>query len=226
LNPEISWLVSAEHASNAVPARWQPLFEGDPAPLADHRGWDLGSAELARALAGKLDAPLLEGRITRLLIDLNRSANHPQRFPALAKSLPVADRELLIRDYWQPHWDHYRAHLDELPGQIVHIACHSFTPMLGGRARNTDIGLLYDPSRPAEAGFCRALGERLRAAFPGLRIHMNRPYRGVSNGMGQQHRRLYPESRLITLELEINQRLVESDRMRSLVRRMADLVMP
>ncbi|MDT8439359.1 MAG: N-formylglutamate amidohydrolase [Wenzhouxiangellaceae bacterium] len=215
--PAISWLVTAEHASNAVPERWRSLFVHDPGLLHSHRAWDPGSAELARALAVSLDAPLLEGRITRLLVDLNRSANHPRRFSELSKALPAADRDRLVGDYWQPHWDRYRRHLEQLPGRIVHVACHSFTPVLDGRVRSTDIGLLYDPSRPIEAAFCRALGARLCATFPELRIHMNSPYRGISNGMGQQHRRLFPDRRLITFEIEINQRLLGSVHWRALL---------
>lgn len=217
----ISWLITAEHASNEVPARWRALFDDDPAILAGHRGWDPGSAELARALADGLDAPLLEGRVTRLLIDLNRSANHPRRFSEFSRSLPGADRKILVEDFWQPHWKRYREALESLPGRIIHIACHSFTPVLAGRARSTDIGLLYDPSRPAEAGFCREFGRHLRRAFPDLRVHMNRPYRGVSNGLGQQHRAFYHDTRLITFELELNQRLVGSKRWRELLLRMA-----
>lgn len=206
--PHVSYLITAEHAGNRVPGRWRPLFEGRRSLLESHRGWDPGSGELARSLADALAAPLLESRITRLLIDLNRSADHPRRFSESTRALPADDRAVLARDYWQPHWARYREYLEALPGRIVHIACHSFTPVLDGKARSTDLGLLYDPSRPIEAAFCRRLGGCLRTEFPDLVVHMNQPYRGVSNGLGQQHRRDYPDTRLITFELEINQRLL------------------
>lgn len=204
-----SWLITAEHASRRVPDRWQALFEGHEEVLESHRGWDPGSLELAQNLAQGLSAPLLQGRITRLLIDLNRSADHPGRFSAFSRSLPATDKADLIARYWQPHWSAYRSQLETLPGRIIHLACHSFTPVLDGKRRSTDIGLLYDPSRPIEAGYCRALARQLRQALPDLRIHINQPYRGVSNGLGQQHRRQYPDSRLISFELEINQRLID-----------------
>jgi predicted N-formylglutamate amidohydrolase len=205
----ISWLVTAEHASNRVPERWRPLFAGHEDVLESHRGWDPGSLVMAQALAAGLGAPLLQGRVSRLLIDLNRSANHPGRFSAFSRNLPPADKAELIKRYWQPHWSDYRSRLDTLPGRIIHLACHSFTPILDGKTRATDIGLLYDPSRPSETRFCRALGEQIRLAFPDFRVHMNQPYRGVSNGLGQQHRRQYPDDRLISFELEINQRLLD-----------------
>ncbi|MDT8410336.1 MAG: N-formylglutamate amidohydrolase [Wenzhouxiangellaceae bacterium] len=206
--PPVSFLISAEHASNQVPKPWQHLFAGQRSVLDSHRGWDPGSGELARALAAALDAPLLEGRFTRLLIDLNRSAGHPRHFSEFTRGLPPAEKRELVERYWQPHWDCYGECLESLPGQIIHIACHSFSPVLDGRSRRTDIGLLYDPSRPLEAHYCRTLGTALREALPEFTIHMNQPYLGVSNGMGQQHRRLHDDRRLVTLELEINQRLV------------------
>lgn len=205
--PPISPLISAEHASNHVPERWQPLFDGASKVLDSHRAWDPGSRETAEALASALGAPLLTGKVTRLLIDLNRSQSHPRRFSEFSRGLPQAQKQALIDGYWKPHWDAYRSHLESLPGRIVHIACHSFTPVLDGKTRRTDIGLLYDPSRNREAQYCQRLASALRVALPDLTVHMNQPYRGVSNGMGQQHRRLFDDSRLITFELEINQRL-------------------
>ena len=205
--PPVSFLISAEHAGNQVPQPWQELFAGHQSVLYSHRGWDPGSGELARALATALDAPLLEGRATRLLVDLNRSAGHPRHFSEFTRGLPSAKKRELVERYWQPHWDRYGEYLQSLPGQIIHIACHSFSPAMNGKTRSTDIGLLYDPSRPLEAHYCRTLGSALRTRLPDLTVHMNQPYRGVSNGMGQQHRKSYGDSRLITLELEINQRL-------------------
>lgn len=206
--PTIHWLITAEHASRAVPRRWAWLFADDPAVLDTHRAWDPGSQAMATRLATHWGAPLLKGRITRLLVDLNRSANHPRRFSEYSRRLPVAERVRLHQDYWQPHWAAYADWLHRLPGRIVHVACHSFTPVFEGRVRPTDIGLLYDPARAAERAFCCEVAHALRLAFPQWRIHMNQPYRGTSNGLGQQHRSYHDDDRLITFEIEVNQRLL------------------
>ena len=206
--PHVSFLISAEHASRHVPEHWQALFAGHGGVLDSHRAWDPGSREMAASLSSALGAPVLEGRVTRLLVDLNRSAGHPRRFSEFSRGLPERQKQELVDRYWQPHWNCYRDHLETLSGQIIHIACHSFSPAMDGKARNTDIGLLYDPWRQHEAHYCRTLGKALRTALPDLTVHMNQPYRGVSNGMGQQHRRYFGDARLITLELEINQRLI------------------
>lgn len=204
----VSTLITCEHASSAVPARWRGLFAGHGRELAGHRGWDPGTPELGRALARRLEAPLLVGRATRLLIDLNRSAGHPRRFSEFTRELPGSERQLIERDWWLPHWRAYRQFVDDASGPVVHIACHSFTPVLNGRERRVDVGLLYDPSRQPEKLFCERLRREIEARLPRLRVRMNAPYRGTANGLGQQHRRLFPADRLLSVELEVNQRLV------------------
>lgn len=222
--PPVFFLISAEHASNDAPEKWRRLFASEPGILDSHRAWDPGSREMARTLAAALNAPLLEGRVTRLLVDLNRSASHPRRFSEFSRSLPEAQKKELVDHYWQPHWDRYGDYLDSLPGKIIHIACHSFSPAMDGKPRGTDIGLLYDPTRPLEAQYCRLLGTAMRGVLPDLTVHMNKPYRGVSNGMGQQHRRHYDDRRLITLELEINQRLVARSIWKTCRQRIAEVI--
>lgn len=208
--PPVSALITAEHASRAVPARWARVFEGNESVLDTHRAWDPGSADLARSLATALNAPLLLGEVTRLLVDLNRSDGHPRHLSAFSKVLPTAERNELIQTIWAPHWQEYAGTVRRLPGQVIHIACHSFTPVLDGKVRSTDIGLLYDPSREPEKAWCKMLQAAIRSHLPGLKVHMNQPYRGTSNGLGQQHRQVFDPGKLISLEIEVNTTLVES----------------
>lgn len=205
----VSALITAEHASNHVPAAYRYLFDDDPAVLESHRAWDPGTKALARELAQAWQLPLLEGQVTRLLVDLNRSARHPRCFSEFSRSLPASERRLLMNRFWQRHWTAYADAVARLPGQVVHIACHSFTPVLDGQVRTADIGLLYDPGRAAERYWCLGLQAAIVDQLPGLRVRMNYPYRGTSNGLGQQHRRLFGEDKLITLELEVNTALVD-----------------
>ena len=210
--PPVSALITAEHASNLVPAACQPLFAGSESVLQTHRAWDPGTKQLAVELSQCLNLPLLEGKVTRLLVDLNRSASHPRCFSEFSRALPANERQALMASYWQPHWDAYADAVDQLPGQVVHVACHSFTPVLDGKVRTADIGLLYDPARVPERDWCRRLQAAIVEQLPGLRVRMNYPYRGTSNGLGQQHRKVFGEDRLITMELEVNTALVEDSR--------------
>jgi predicted N-formylglutamate amidohydrolase len=215
--PTVSLLISCEHATQAVPRPWQPVFKGQQALLDSHRGYDRGSLDVAQALASTFSVPLLAGNTTRLLVDLNRSVDHPRHFSELTRALSAHEKEQIDAEYWWPHWTRYRRYLHELPGCIVHVACHSFTPVLTGKVRTADVGLLYDPDRPREKAWCRALGDSIRRHMPDLRVKMNYPYRGTSNGMGQQHRPGFDDRRLITMELEINQLLCDRDDWSALV---------
>ena len=207
--PPVPVLISAEHASCSVPDEWAGLFDGHAELLQSHRGWDPGTPELAAALSAAFRVPLLAGEVTRLLVDLNRSSGHRQHFSEFTRALSAAEQAELVKRYWQPHWSAYREHIERAPSRLVHLACHSFTPIMNGQLRNADIGLLYDPCRAGEQALARRIAEAIRALRPALKARMNYPYRGTANGMGQQHRRWFPESRLLTLELEINTRLLE-----------------
>jgi predicted N-formylglutamate amidohydrolase len=206
--PPVSVLISCEHAGNAVPPEWRMVFVGHEELVDSHRGWDPGSLELGRSLSAVLEAPLLAGQMTRLLIDLNRSAGHPARFSELTRQLAPADRRRIEAEYWQPHWRAFGDFLAASSAPVVHLACHSFVPVLEGVERKADIGLLYDPRRASERAFAAELRAAIGRCLPGLRVRMNQPYRGTANGIGQQHRRRYDGRRLITLEIEINQALV------------------
>lgn len=208
--PPFSVLITAEHASRAVPAQYAGLFAGQESVLVSHRGWDPGTAELADALAVALDAPLLAGEVTRLLVDLNRSRGHPRHFSEFSRKLSGLQRQQLAVRYWKPHWEAYRRQIEQAR-ILFHLACHSFTPELNGQRRNADIGLLYDPARRRERQFADVLSRSIKACEPALRVRMNYPYRGTANGMGQQHRRWFGEDRLVTLELEVNCSLVFGD---------------
>jgi predicted N-formylglutamate amidohydrolase len=202
-------LITAEHASKAVPVPYSALFRGQHDLLDSHHGWDAGTRLLAQQLAETLHAPLLEGQVTRLLVDLNRSEHHRARLSRFSRSLTPVQQQALIARYWQPHWQAFSTIIEDLPGRVCHIACHSFTPVLDGVVRNADIGLLYDPSRQPEKAWCQVLKDCLAKRLPELKVRMNYPYRGTSNGLGQQHRKRFGPDKLLTMELEVNTRLVE-----------------
>ena len=81
-------------------------------------------------------------------------------------------------------------------------------------ARRTDVGLLFDPARTAEERFCRALRAALQRELPELKIDMNEPYSGVSDGLTTTLRAEFPKTRYLGIEFEVNQRLARGDRAR------------
>ena len=73
------FVLVCEHASNFIPERYGRL--GLPeAELLRHIAWDIGAAELTRALVSRLDAPAFLAGASRLLIDCNRPLGSPRRF--------------------------------------------------------------------------------------------------------------------------------------------------
>jgi predicted N-formylglutamate amidohydrolase len=190
-----------------VPKRYAHAFAGKDAvsALSTHRGLDLGAVRLARDLAKKLAVPLLEGRMTRLLIDLNRSPGHKALFSEWSCRLSAAHVQQL-KAVHAAHWHEIFQRVRASKGQVTHVAVHTFTPVLRGDVRNFDVGLLYDPRHKREL----ALAERLRRALRerGFLVRRNAPYRGVADCLPTAIRRSFSPARYVGLELEVNQQLL------------------
>ncbi len=210
-------IFACEHASRHVPRRYRALFRRREALLESHRGWDPGALELARTLAGRFAAPLFRGVVTRLLVYLNRSLQSPTLFSEYALRLEEKERLALLARYWEPYRHAVRHCLEERLGEgqtVLQFSVHSFAPKLRGDARRTDIGLLFDPRRPVEERFSRALRAALQGELSDLRIDMNEPYSGVSDGLTTTLRSEFPKSRYLGIEFEVNQRYARGDRTR------------
>ena len=210
IGAEWQLVLSCEHASNKVPDRYGGLFEAVSDLLSSHRAFDIGAAELARRWSNISEAPLVQGRVSRLLIDLNRSSHHPALFSEFSRPLLKTERQKLLKTWHEP----YRQQLcgivqDHLAAgrRVLHLSLHSFAPVLNGVVRMADIGLLYDPRRSMERSFC--LGWQRLLRDNGLRVRRNYPYRGVAIGMVTLLRRRFSPSDYIGIELEINQSFPE-----------------
>lgn len=208
LDAEIACLVTCEHGGNRVPLEHAHLFTGMEDALSGHRGWDPGALDVARELASSLMCDLFGASVTRLLVDLNRSEGRPDLFSEATRDLPPAAREEILHFYYRPHRRRVRERVAGLLAAgtpALHIAAHSFTPVLAGLERKADVGLLYDPARRAEAHFCGLWREALLALAPELRVRRNYPYKGVSDGLAASLRREFGQG-YAGVELEVNQK--------------------
>jgi len=171
-------LVTCEHGGNRVPASWRHLFQGRRALLESHRGYDAGALTMARALAAAFGAPLVASTVSRLLVDLNRSAGHPRRFSVVTRGLPAPMRSRLVERYYRPYRVEVERRVRRSVAQgrrVIHISSHSFTPRLDGKTRRADVGLLYHPRRPGEAELCARWQSALAQRAPELRVRRNYP---------------------------------------------------
>lgn len=218
-------LITCEHGGNRIPPRYRPLFVGFEALLQSHRGYDPGALAMARKFARLLSAPLFVSTTSRLLIDLNRSTGHPKLYSEATRNVPAAVRRDILDRYYLPYRTAVEAHIAAAIAhgdRVIHLASHSFTPVLDGVVRNADIGLLYDPARAGEAKLCRRWQAQLEARAPGLRVRRNYPYTGRSDGFTAWLRRRFPADCYVGIELEINQQQVSPGRRRWLA--LQDLV--
>jgi len=203
-----SAIVTCEHASASVPTQWRDHFTArETAQLETHKGYDIGALEMARVLARLLDAPLLAGGVTRLLVDINRSeGNRRGIFGPAGKRMDDADRERALQRWHRPFRKAVAGAVERglASGKpVIMLSIHSFTPRLKGMVRSADIGLLYDPSRKKEKALCLAIRESILKVYPHARIRMNYPYRGIGDGTASAIRKAFPQASAV--EIEFNQ---------------------
>jgi predicted N-formylglutamate amidohydrolase len=199
-------IVSCEHGGNRVPSRFRKLFSARF--LATHRGYDPGALAVARDFAAATGAPLFYSTISRLLVELNRPLGHPQVF---FLNLPETTRQALLQRYYFPYWRAVEAAISKARRRVLHLSCHSFTPTFRGVRRTTDIGLLFDPARAAEAEFCRRWRKAILGQSPRLRVRYNDPYPGVFPSLVDALRQKQGERRYVGIQVEINQKFPRGD---------------
>ena len=149
-------------------------------------------------------------RTSRLLVECNRSIGHPQLWSEFSRDLPEVEKTRILDHYWRPHREAVRQMIEvRPPGLVVHVSVHSFTPEWKGKRRATDIGVLHDPTRKAEARLASLWRSYLSDSSP-LTVHRNRPYRGWTDGLTTTIRQEMPEGRYVGIELEVSQALMPS----------------
>lgn len=207
-------VLSCEHAFNSIPEPYTYLFKGDPQILQSHLGYDPGAYDLFQTLAGVSDYSNYH-TTGRLLIEVNRSLGNKQLFSDFTKSLDVMEKLELVQKYYQIYRDEIESSVYGFINEgenVFHLSVHTFTPELNGEARNCDIGLLYDPQRKEEKELCRRYRKEILKDSPHLKIRMNYPYLGKSDGFTTYLRKRFKKS-YAGVELEVNQKWVENNRM-------------
>jgi predicted N-formylglutamate amidohydrolase len=219
--------LTCEHAGNKIPREYAAAFRGADDVLASHRGWDPGALDVARFVAKKFGLDLPAVHWSRLLVESNRSPTNRCIWSKYTAGLPAADRERILAEYWWPHRRAVEGAVWEGVARgrrVVHIAVHSFTDNLNGEIRNADIGLLYDPARPGELTLCKRWETILGELEPALRVRRNYPYRGDADGLSTWLRKRFDDSQYVGVELELNQALLASPRIRLVKKVLADSI--
>lgn len=180
-------LFLCDHASNALPPEYGTL--GLPAAeFSRHIAYDIGAAEVTRALAAHFGAPAVLTCFSRLLIDANRGGDDPtlvmkisdgSLIPGNARA-DAAEVEARRARFWSPYREAVRSRIDAMSRSGVLpaiVSIHSFTPAWRGMPRPWQVGLLWDKDgRMAEALWTELSGPDLDP------VGDNEPYDGALVG--------------------------------------------
>ena len=203
-------ILTCEHGGNKITMEYGKYFLKAGAALDSHRGYDPGALDLFRYLADLADHRN-SSETSRLLVELNRSLHHPQLFSEYTKGLSDQQKEEILKHYYFPYRNAVESEIAEIINageEVLHISIHSFTPILKGEVRKTDIGLLFDPSRGREKEFCSLFKKKLKSVNLELVSRFNYPYLGIADGFPTYLRKVFPKS-YMGIELEVNQKFVE-----------------
>lgn len=205
-------IVTCEHASNELPQG----LDLDPELLQLHIAWDPGARRIARRLADRFDAPLFEGEVSRLVIDLNRSVDNRMLIRRVSDGhripfnygLGEQERRRRIERWHRPYRERIVAAAEETierAGRCIHLCIHTFTGSLSGTSRANDIGLLHDPAWGLERELCTEVRRSMEERSD-LVVWFNRPYSGTADGILPAMRERFRPETFVGLELEVNQK--------------------
>jgi predicted N-formylglutamate amidohydrolase len=180
------FVILCDHASNRLPEKYGDMGL-TPNERLSHIAWDPGALAVSRELSDRLDAPLVESTVSRLIIDCNRALDAPDLIWTLSERTRIAANENLSeqeRNYRISHFHQpYHGAIDILlearrhAGQHTIIVCmHSFTPVFLGQARPWPIGLIHG----RDMRFTAALRDALAKEEPELNIGWNEPYAALN----------------------------------------------
>ena len=96
-NSQTSLIISCEHAGNEIFPGFESYFSGYDDLLQTHEGYDPGAFEIATQMAKELKMPLLYNKVSRLLVEVNRSEGHPQLFSKISKGLTTEKKAHLLK---------------------------------------------------------------------------------------------------------------------------------
>jgi predicted N-formylglutamate amidohydrolase len=210
-------VLSCEHASWTLP----PGVElGVPLEVVQSQaGWDHGAFDIASRISEAVGLPVHAGAFTRMFVDLNRAADHPDAIPTVCYGEPVpgnehlsaGDRKARLDLFHTPYWQAIRrdvqARLLDSDG-VLHLSSHSFAPELDPAVRTYDVGVLYDPAHAYEAELAEKLMFQLRGA--GINVRANQPYSGTGPAVCTSLREELAGQRYAGIELETSHAVTRS----------------
>jgi len=176
-------VLACEHASPVIPPALGELGLAAEARYS-HAVWDIGAVGVARVLADRLGAPLVEARVSRLVIDGNRAPEAPAATPARVEVHEVPGNAGLSAEARAAraaaiHAPFHAALAEVLAArpQAALVTIHSFAPVWFGVARSVQLGFLHG----SDATLAEAMLAAAESAGPWWAA-LNAPY-GPADGV-------------------------------------------
>ncbi len=175
-------LLVCDHAACRFPAALGSLGL-DPFARRCHLTIDIGAGSLTEYLADRLGVTAVLAQYSRLVVDCNRELLDPSAFLEYGDGIIVpGNRNLRQGDkdaradaiYWPYHRavDAQVQRFMAAGGCPAFIAVHSFTPVLNGKTRPWEIGVLWDKDMRLRDIFLKDFREA------GFHVGDNEPYSG------------------------------------------------
>jgi predicted N-formylglutamate amidohydrolase len=208
----VKLFLSCEHGGHQIPESYQPLFFDSGEVLKSHRGWDIGALSLCHAMNRFPVHFSLYSEVSRLLVDLNRSLHKRSLFSAYTKGLSHEIKQKILNEFYFPFRSTFSEKVEEVVDnnhEVFHVSVHSFTPVLNGKIRNTDIGLLYNPAHYREKEIASRWRSILQERHPYLKVRFNYPYLGKTDGHVAPLRQRFGKA-YSGIELELNNKYAEN----------------
>ncbi|MGI3211790.1 N-formylglutamate amidohydrolase [Roseovarius tibetensis] len=175
-------VVVCEHAACHIPADLHDLGLDD-AVRRSHVAWDIGAADMAHSLARALDAPLVEGTLSRLVYDCNRPLASPDCIPERSEVFDIPgnrglDAQARQGRFLRVHEPFHaavgqtcRAQTQRTGQPVALVTAHSFTPVYRGTPRSVEIGFLHHED--ASLAWAALQAERDKGVYE---VALNAPY--------------------------------------------------
>ncbi|MEC9376168.1 MAG: N-formylglutamate amidohydrolase [Pseudomonadota bacterium] len=186
-NPHYPVLLVCDHASNFIPNVYDDLGV-NPDLLDSHIAWDIGSADVVKALSNALEVPAILCSYSRLLVDCNRALDDSSAFPEFSGGVKIegninlseSERQSRVNNIYWPYHNLIHKQLEYIKSKRAVpalIAIHTFTPEMNGKKRPWHLGLLWDKDQR----LFKPLMKRLSSEGDTF-VGDNQPYSGKEPG--------------------------------------------
>ncbi|MEE9383925.1 MAG: N-formylglutamate amidohydrolase [Nannocystaceae bacterium] len=206
-------LITCDHASPDLHEPWR--WHADDRWLSGtHWAYDLGAADITRALAAHLGCPAVLARFSRLLIDPNRALHSDTLFRyraegrriCLNRALTKGDRDHRTNRWYLPYHNAIDRLTHETPAASL-LSIHTFTPNYEGEKRSLEAGVLFTEHEARAREFTAVLRSH------GYHTGLNEPYSGRDGLMYGIERHAIAHGRA-ALEIEVRQDIASDPRRR------------